>query len=71
MKKNLTALIMATMFLAGTVATGMAASFICEVQSVDNGSVVLDCGSDAKKVSVGDKVKIKVKKAKSQAIEGC
>ena len=71
MKKQLTALIMATMFLAGTVATAVAASLICEVTSVDGKTVVLDCGSDAKKISVGDKVKVRVKKNNQQTVEGC
>ena len=71
MKKQLTALIMATLFFAGTVATGVAANLICEVTSVDGAAVVLDCGDKAKKLSIGDKVKIRVKKAKTDAIEGC
>ncbi len=71
MKKNLIALIMAIMFLVGTVVTGIAASSKCEVKSVDGTTVVLDCGGQAEKIKVGDKVKIKVKKNKSQAIEGC
>ena len=71
MKKQLTALIMATMFLAGTVATGVAQSLICEATSVDGTTVVLDCGKNAKKISVGDKVKVKVKKASTQSVEGC
>ena len=71
MKKQLTALVMATMFLAGTAAIGVAGDAICEVKSVDGTNVVIDCGPDAKKMNVGDKVKIKVKKATKQAIEGC
>lgn len=71
MKKQLTALMMATMFLAATAAVGVAGDAVCEVKSVDGAAVVIDCGSDAKKMSVGDKVKIKIKKVTKQAIEGC
>ena len=71
MKKRLTALIMATMFFAGTVATGFAVNIKCEVKSVDGTTVVLDCGSKAKKFKVGDEVKVKVKVNSSQAVEGC
>ena len=71
MKKKLTALIMATMFFAGTVATGVAANIKCEVKSVDGTTVVLDCGSKAKKIKVGEVVKIKVKVNSSQTVEGC
>jgi len=71
MKKQLTALLMATLFMAGTAATSFAGDVICEVKSVDGATVTIDCGPDAKKMSVGDKVKIKVKKVTKQAIEGC
>ena len=71
MKKQLTIFVMTILFLGGIVATGLAQSLICEVKSVDGTSVVLDCGKKVKKISVGDKVKIKVKKVNSQAIEGC
>lgn len=47
----------------------MAASRTCEVVSIAESEVVLNC-EDVKGISVGDQVKIKTKK-KSKAIEGC
>ena len=47
----------------------MAASRTCEVVSITEKEVVLNC-EDVKELIVGDQVKIKTKK-KSKAIEGC
>ena len=46
-----------------------AASTTCEVVSITDKEVVLNC-EDVKELIVGDQVKIKTKK-KSKAIEGC
>jgi len=47
----------------------MAASKKCEVVSITDKEVVLNC-EDVKELIVGDQVKLKTKK-KSKAIEGC
>ena len=47
----------------------MAASKQCEVVSITDKEVVLNC-EDVKELIVGDQVKLKTKK-KSKAIEGC
>ncbi len=47
----------------------MAASITCEVVSITDKVVVLNC-EDVKELIVGDQVKIKPKKT-SHAIEGC
>ena len=41
----------------------------CTVTSVDNATVVMDCGSKASALNAGQAVK--VKSAKKKAIEGC
>ena len=69
MKKKLTGLVMAVMFTMGVVGTGWAASVKCEVEKIEGSKVILDCGSKAKELKVGSKVKLK--KVKVMAIEGC
>ncbi len=68
MQKKFLALAMA---LAFTAASAVAAySFTCKVTAVDGPTVTLKCKEKyAKKVSVGKKVKVRVKKRK--AVEGC
>jgi len=60
MKKQLVAIALA---LAYTVSTAMvAAAFTCEVVSADGKEVTMKCkASDAGKLKVGKKVKVKVK----------
>ena len=67
--KKLLSLVLAVAFALSTSTVALAASSKCEVKSVDGNTVVLDCGSDAADLKVGSEVK--VKKAKSKAIEGC
>jgi len=69
MTKKMLSLAMAMAFVASTATMSFAAkSATCEVKSVDGSTVTLDC-KDAGSLKAGDNVK--VKKAKSKAIEGC
>jgi len=70
MSKKLVSLALAAAFVISTATASLAASITCEVKSVSGSTVTLDCGSKAKKLSAGQKVKVKAKKAK-KAIEGC
>ena len=65
---KITAMILAMAIL--TIASlAMAASKTCEVVSITDKEVILNC-EDVKELIVGDQVKLKIKK-KSKAIEGC
>lgn len=67
MKKSIiTFVVVAAMSLTGS--TVFAKTVKCQVKSVDNSAVVMDCGSKAGKLSVGQQVKVKTAK---KAIEGC
>ncbi len=70
MKKQLVSLAVAALFLAGSVGVSMATTVKCEVKAVDGPTVTLECGKKATKLTVGETVKVKPKKA-TQAIEGC
>ena len=67
--KRLLSLVLAVAFTLSTATVSLAASVKCEVKSIEGTSVMLDCGSKAKKLEVGSKVKVKT--AKKKAIEGC
>lgn len=69
MSKKIVVFAMAMAFMAGSAALSFAASADCTVKSVSGSTVTLDCGDDAKDLSVGSKVKVKA--AKKKAIEGC
>lgn len=71
MKKSIVSVVMALIFAVSVVGTSMAASVKCEVTAVDteNGTVTMTC-KKAKKLKVGDKVKVK-KIKKAGAVEGC
>lgn len=69
MKKKLISLTLASLFLVSTAGISLARTVKCEVKSVDGASVVLDCGSKASKLKVGQKVKVKPKR--KVMIEGC
>ncbi|MBC8208933.1 MAG: hypothetical protein H8E79_07185 [Desulfobulbaceae bacterium] len=69
MKRTL-ALIAATLLLTATVSTGIAATLKCTVTSVDQATVILDCGDKADTLKAGDAVKVKTERV-SAAIEGC
>lgn len=65
-----------TMVLLATIAlfsltsgAALAASGKCTVTEIKDSVVILDCGTAAAKMKVGDEVKIKT--AKKKAIEGC
>ncbi len=68
MNKKMIALVLAAAF---TVASVVAASaFTCKVTSVDGKAVTLQCKEKyTKKLKVGGKVKVSIKKMK--AMEGC
>jgi len=68
MQKKLLVLAMAIAF---TAASAVAAySFTCEVTAVNGSTVTLKCNARyAKKVAVGNKVKVRIKKRK--VVEGC
>ncbi len=69
MQKKFLALAMAMAF---TVASSVVAySFTCEVSAIDGSSVTLKCKEKyAKKLEVGKKVKVRIKRAR-KAVEGC
>ena len=64
MKKKMITL--AAIFAGLCLVTSAAYAFNCKIKSVNGGELVIDCKSkDAKKLSAGQKVKVKPK------IEGC
>jgi len=71
MKKSIVSIAMALVFAVSVVGTSMAASVKCEVTAVDaeKGTVSMTC-KKAKKLKVGDKVKVK-KIKKGGNVEGC
>ena len=69
MKTKLNVLVMTVIFTMSAVGIGLAANVKCEVEKVEGTKVILDCGSKAGEFKVGNKVK--VKKVKVMAIEGC
>ena len=68
--KRIISLIAAALLLTATATTGMDATLKCTVTSIDQGTVVLDCGDKATTLKAGDTIKVKTEKAKG-AIEGC
>lgn len=69
MSKKLLALAMAMAFTVSMASVSMAATVKCEVTAIDGNTVTMDCGKKAKKLHVGDTVKVKAKKG--GAVEGC
>jgi len=69
MSKKIITLIMAAAFTVGVAGVSMAAKYAnCKVTAIDGKSVTMDCKKvDALKVGM----KVKVKKAKKKAVEGC
>lgn len=64
MRKRIIALCMVLAFTAATAAAAYA--FVCKVESIEGGKVVMKCKSkDVKKLSVGQQAKVKKK------VEGC
>lgn len=70
MTKRAGAFIMAIIFAAAITGIATAASIKCNVESIKNGKVVLDCGDKAEKLKVDTKVKVKTV-IKRKAVEGC
>ena len=69
MSKKIVTLLMAMAFTVGVAGVSVAAKSVkCKVTAVDGNAVSLDC-KKADKLKVG--MKVKVKKAKKKAIEGC
>jgi len=68
--KQLGILIVAAIFAVTVSAMAGAASIKCTVVSIDQGKVLLDCGSKADRLKVDGKVKVK-SVVKKKAIEGC
>ena len=68
MKRKLFPLVLAMILMVSGATVSLAAHGVtCEVKSIDNTTVVLDC-KDAGKLKAGAKVEVK---AKRKAIEGC
>ncbi|MCD6387919.1 MAG: hypothetical protein J7L69_00815 [Desulfobulbaceae bacterium] len=67
--KKLTTALLAITFLISTAGMGLAASAKCTVTAIDANNVTMDCGNKAKKLKVGDTLKVKT--VKKQAVEGC
>ena len=68
MSKKLLTLALAAAFIASTATVSLAAKIKCTVDGVEGDKVTMTCDG-ADKLSAGDKVEVKAKKAK--AIEGC
>ena len=70
MKKRII-LITALASMGMAVATIQAAALQCTVKKVEDNMVTMDCGEKAASLSAGTEVKVKTKKPKTAAIEGC
>lgn len=66
-KKTIGLLVALSMAVTGIA---FAATTKCEVVSINGDTVVMNCGSKASQLTVGQKVKVKTK-SKTAAIEGC
>lgn len=70
MTKKITSLIIALIFTAGITGMAAAASITCNVETVENGKVILNCGDKAEKLEAGTEVKVKTVVSR-KAVEGC
>lgn len=69
MNRKLVSLTLAVVFALSTAGLGFAAKLKCTVDGVDGDKVTMTC-KKAKKLKVGDKVKVSPPKKKA-AVEGC
>lgn len=68
MNKKIVSLALAAIFTLSVAGSGFAAKVKCTVDSVEGDKVTMTC-KKAKKLKVGDKVKVSSKK--KAAVEGC
>lgn len=70
MSKKIITLLMAVAFTVGVAGVSVAAKSVkCKVTAIDGNTVTLDCKKIGENLKTG--MKVKVKKAKKKAIEGC
>jgi hypothetical protein len=67
--KKLTTTLLAITFICSSAAISVASSAKCTVTEIQDNIVTMDCGNKAKKMQVGDNLKVKT--IKKQAVEGC
>ncbi len=70
MKKRVGAFIMAIIFATAVTGMATAKTIKCNVETIENGKVMLDCGKKADKLKIGTVVKVKTV-VKRKAVEGC